>query len=77
MLNITTTKNENTIDGLSYHFTRNNIDYTLLRNKDCVDVWKNNRQRRSLSNDCFWNGTNNQGRPMPKFMKQVMVLIEG
>ena len=73
---ITTKANENTIDGVSYHFTRNNIDYSIFRKSDCVDVWKTNNQRGSISNDCFWNGVNNQGKQMAKFLKQAMQLIE-
>ena len=76
-LMITTQPNENTVDGVSYHFTRNNIDYSVFRAADCVTVWKTNRQRGSISNDCFWNGLNNQGRPMANFLKQAIQLIEG
>lgn len=73
---ITTEANENTVDGVSYHFERNNISYSVFRKSDCVDVWKTNNQRGSISNDCFWNGVNNQGRPMAKFLKQAMEMIE-
>jgi hypothetical protein len=73
---ITAETNENTIDGVSYHFTKNNIDYSIFRKADCVEVWKTNNQRGSISNDCFWNGVNNQGRQMSKFLKQAMEMIE-
>ncbi len=65
----------NTVNGMSYHFSRSNIDYTIFVKRDCVDVWKQNNQRRSISTDCFWNGVNNQGRPMAQFLKTAMNLI--
>ena len=65
----------NTVNGMSYSFTRSNIDYTIFIKKDCIDVWKENKQRRSISNDCFWNGVNNQGRPMAKFMQDAVAMI--
>lgn len=73
---ITAKANENTIDGVSYHFTKNNIDYSIFRKAECVDVWKTSNQRGTISSDCFWNGLNNQGQPMAKFLKQAMELIE-
>ena len=75
-LTITARPNESTVDGLSHHFTRNNIEYSIFRKADCVDVWKTNNQRGSMSVDCFWDGVNNQGRPMAKFLRQALELIE-
>lgn len=74
-LMITTEACENTIDGVCYNFTRNAIDYTIFRKDDCVEVWKSNRQRMSTSSDCFWNGVNDKGRPMAKFLQDAMTLI--
>ena len=74
---ITSKKSEvKTIDGNQYMFTRSNIDYTVFIKDDCVDVWKQNNQRGSLSSDCFWNGINNQGKPMAKFLKSAIDTIE-
>jgi len=73
---ITTKEADNTLDGVSYHFTRNNIDYSVFRQASCVAVWKTNRQRGTTTNDCFWGGVNNQGRPMATFLRQVMQMIE-
>jgi len=75
MLQITTTASENTIDGLAYNFTRSKIDYTVLIQKGCVTVCKTNNQRSSFNMDCFWDGVNNQGKQMPKFLKQVIETI--
>jgi hypothetical protein len=35
-MEITTTINKNTIDGVTYHVTRNGIEYEILRNADCI-----------------------------------------
>lgn len=79
-LQITSTKSSdsvNTSDGMTHRFTRSKIDYTVLIQKDCVNVWKRNSQRGgSLSNDCFWNGVNNRGQSMPKFLKTAINLIK-
>ena len=76
-LQITAQEAEGTTDGLSYHFTRNNIDYTLLFWDDCVNVWKTNHQRGgTVSNDCFWDGVNNQGRKMSKVLRAAVALIQ-
>ena len=72
---ITTEETKDTIDGLIYHFTRSNIDYSLFIKEDCVDVWKINRQRGLRSNDRFWNGFNNQNKEMPAFLRTVLKLI--
>jgi len=64
-----------TVDGNSYHVTRNKINYTIFVKNDCVDVWKKNTQRGSISNDCFWNGVNNRGQKMAKFLVEVLDLI--
>ena len=75
-LNITAKQTDvNTTNGMSYNFTRSNIDYTIYLKADCVDVWKQNNQRGSLSVDTFWNGVNNQGRPMAQFLKTAVNLI--
>ena len=74
-LKIRTEKNENTKDNLSYHFTRSGIDYSVFFKVDCVDVWKTNKIRGTISNDRFWNGINNQGKPMAKFLKMAIELI--
>jgi hypothetical protein len=74
-LMITTEANEDSTTGLNYLFTRSNIDYTIIMDVDCVQVWKRNNQRGTMSNDCFWNGVNNQGRPMAKFLKQAVEMI--
>ena len=72
---ITTEAAENTIDGLAYNFTRSDIDYTIMIEKDCVTVWKNNNQRGLRSVNCFWNGLDDKGRPMAKFLKQALQMI--
>ena len=75
-MNITTQKSANTVDGISYHFTRNNIGYTIFKKADRIEVWKVNNQRKSVSNDCFWNGVNNQGKPMAKFLQKFIAFTE-
>ena len=75
-LEIRAEKNDSTIDGLVYHFSRNRIDYTLFRKEDCIDIYKTNRQQCNTSCDRFWNGVNNRGQKMAKFLKQVIEMIE-
>ena len=72
---ISTKINEACTGGISYHFSRSNIDYSIFKKADCVEVWKTNNQRGSISNDCFWNGINNQGKPMAKFLTQALEMI--
>lgn len=72
---ITTEAAENTIDGLAYNFTRSNIDYTIMIEKDCVTVCKRNNQRGSFNMNCFWNGLDDKGRPMAKFLQQALQMI--
>jgi len=75
-LEITTKHNEHTVDGLAYMFTRDAIDYTILFKDDCVEVWKkNNKRSGAISNDCFWNGVNNKGAKMAKFLSDFVRLI--
>jgi len=65
-----------TVDGNEYNFTRNNIEYALFIKNDCIDIWRKNNLRGTISNDCFWGGINNQGKPMAKFIKAALKLIE-
>ena len=77
VLEITTERNGDTVDGLSYMFTRHAIDYTLFFRDDCVEVWKkNNKRGGAISNDCFWNGVNNRGTKMAKFLNEAVQLIK-
>jgi hypothetical protein len=75
-LQITTSTNNDTVDGMSYHFSRSNIEYSIFLLEDCIQVFKTNKQRRSSSCDCFWNGINNQGKEMAKFLKEAVDFIK-
>ena len=72
-MNITT---EIIDDTLAYHFTRNKIDYMLVLRDDCIEVWKDNRQRRTRSMECFREGYGNNGKSMAKFIRDALSFIQ-
>ena len=76
-IQLTATPNKDTIDGYTYKTYRAGINYTILRtSENIVDVWKDNRMRGSLSTVRYWDGVDNQGKKMPKFLTQIIKLIE-
>ncbi len=73
-LEITT---EETEYGTYYNFIKNKIHYTVkIEDDKSITVIRNSQIRSGgMSIDCYWNGINNQGKPMAKFLKNVVSLI--